>query len=79
VAWAAREEERPPTASEIVAGYRASRAETLAKLESMPLAHWWRSGRHQEFGEVTLRQQASYFASHEVTHLPEIERLVQDA
>jgi hypothetical protein len=75
--WAAREEERPPTVSDIFAAYRASRAETLAKLEAMPLAHWWRTGRHQEFGEVTLRQQASYFASHELTHLPQIARLVK--
>jgi uncharacterized damage-inducible protein DinB len=73
--WAAREEERPPTAAEIFAAYRASRNETLAKLEGMPLAWWWRSGAHQEFGPVTLRQQASYFASHERTHLPQIARL----
>ncbi len=51
--WAAREEERPPTAAEIFASYRASRTDTLAKLESMPLDHWWRSGQHQEFGQVT--------------------------
>lgn len=76
--WAAREEERLPTASEIFAAYRASRADTLAKLEAMPLAQWWRTGQHQEFGEVTLRQQASYFASHELTHLPQIARLAQD-
>jgi hypothetical protein len=73
--WAALEEERPPTASEIFAAYRDSRAETLAKLEGMPLAWWWRSGAHQEFGQVTLRQQASYFAAHERTHLPQMARL----
>ncbi len=73
--WAAREEERPPTAAEIFAAYRASRTDTLAKLESMPLGHWWRNGQHQEFGQVTLRQQASYFAAHERTHLPQIARL----
>jgi hypothetical protein len=70
--WAAREEDRPPTGAEIFAAYRTSRADTLAKLESMPLDHWWRSGQHQEFGQVTLRQQASYFAAHERTHLPQI-------
>ncbi len=41
----------------------------------MPLAYWWRTGRHQEFGAVTLRKQASYFAAHERTHLPQLARL----
>lgn len=73
--WAAAQEERPPTAREIFGVYTASREETLAKLEQLPLAHWWRTGRHQEFGVVSLRQQVSYFAAHEMTHLPQIESL----
>ncbi len=73
--WAAHEEERPPTTREIFAAYQAARTETLRKLEALPLADWWRTGEHQEFGTVTLRQQVSYFASHEVTHLPQIARL----
>jgi uncharacterized damage-inducible protein DinB len=73
--WAAREEERPPTAAEIFDAYRASRADTLVKLEALPLADWWRTGWHQEFGTVTLRQQVSYFAAHEHTHLPQIAAL----
>jgi len=71
-AWATDEEGRPPTAREIFEAYKASRAETLDKLEQMPLADWWRTGRHEEFGVVTLRQQVSYFAAHEVTHLSQI-------
>ena len=27
---------------------------------------------HEEFGVVTLRQQVSHFAAHEITHLPQI-------
>jgi uncharacterized damage-inducible protein DinB len=73
--WAANEEVRPPTAVEIFQEYGASRADTLDKLEQLPFAHWWRTGRHEEFGIVTLRQQVSYFAAHEVTHLPQIEAL----
>lgn len=73
--WAAREEERPPTTLEIFETYQTSRAATLTTLERMPLTHWWRSGQHQEFGAVTLRQQASYFAAHERTHLPQLARL----
>jgi uncharacterized damage-inducible protein DinB len=73
--WATNEEEHPPTTGEIFETYRASRLETIARLESIPLADWWRAGRHEEFGTVTVRQQVSYFASHEITHLPQIEAL----
>ena len=73
--WATREQERPPTTQEIFDAYRASRRETVTKLESTPLQHWWRTGQHEEFGTVTVRQQVSYFASHEITHLPQIESL----
>ncbi|MCL4298635.1 MAG: DinB family protein [Anaerolineae bacterium] len=74
-AWATNEEERSPTTQEIFEVYRASRQETIAQLESLPLSDWWRTGQHEEFGPVTLRQQVSYFAAHEMTHLPQIEAL----
>jgi hypothetical protein len=73
--WATSEEERPPTTGEIFETYHASRLETIARLESIPLADWWRAGQHEEFGAVTVRQQVSYFAAHEITHLPQIEAL----
>ncbi len=73
--WAADEAERPFTARDIFAVYKAARAETVAGLEQLPLTHWWRTGRHAEFGVVTLRQQVSYFAAHEVTHLSQMESL----
>lgn len=75
-AWAKNEAERPPSARDIFETYRASRAETLRKLESLPLSDWWRTGEHEEFGTVTLRQQVSYFAAHESTHLSQIKALV---
>jgi len=73
--WATREEARPPTTQEIFDTYSVSRCETIDRLESIPLKDWWRIGQHEEFGPVTLRQQASYFAAHESTHLPQIESL----
>lgn len=73
--WATKEEERPPTTMEIFESYTASRRDTIAKLESTPLGDWWRTGRHEEFGTVSLKQQVSYFASHEITHFPQLERL----
>jgi len=73
--WATNEDDRPPSAQEIFETYKTSRLETLQKLETVPLADWWKTGEHEEFGRVTLRQQVSYFASHELTHLPQIDKL----
>jgi Mycothiol maleylpyruvate isomerase N-terminal domain. len=75
--WAKDETERPPSTREIFETYLSTRREVIAKLETIPLADWWRTGRHEEFGVVSIKQQASYFASHELTHLPQIERLVK--
>ena len=77
--WAKDESERPPSTREIFETYLSTRRDVIAKLESIPLADWWRTGRHEEFGVVSIKQQASYFASHELTHLPQIERLVKSA
>ena len=68
-AWAASEENRPPTTAEIFRTYRESRHESLAIMAALPAWDWWRRGQHQEFGEVTILQQASYFSAHEQTHL----------
>jgi hypothetical protein len=73
--WAAREEADPPTSQEVFRTYQASRNQMVTRLREMPLSSWWRTGRHEEFGPVTIRQQASYFAMHELTHLPQIRRL----
>lgn len=70
--WATNDEEHPLTTQEIFNTYWVSRQKTIARLESVPLREWWRTGQHEEFGPVTLRQQVSYFASHEITHLPQI-------
>lgn len=74
-AWAAQEEEDAPSTRQIFDSYYAARLETITRLERIPLGDWWRTGWHQEFGVVTLRQQVSYFAAHEVTHLPQIDKL----
>jgi hypothetical protein len=75
--WAKDEEEHPPSTLAIFEAYKATRLKILARLENLPLADWWRTGQHEEFGEVSIKQQVSYFASHEITHLPQIERLVR--
>lgn len=49
----------------------------IAKIETLPFPDWWWTGRHEEFGVVSIKQQVSYFVSHELTHLPQFERLVK--
>ncbi len=75
--WAKAEDEHPPSTLEIFEEYKAMRGKILAWLEGLPLVDWWRTGSHEEFGTVTIKQQVSYFASHEITHLPQIARLVR--
>lgn len=75
-AWARDENERPPSTREIFDAYQTSRREMIVKLESIPCADWQRTGRHDEFGVVSIQQQVSYFAAHELTHLPQIARLI---
>jgi predicted Zn-ribbon and HTH transcriptional regulator len=74
--WATRESDQPPATEEIFRSYAGSRQRVIQRLENLALKDWWRGGRHEEFGPVTIKQQASYFATHELSHLPQIERLV---
>lgn len=75
--WASKEEAGSANPTGVFDAYQQSRQETLARLENIPLKDWWRPGKHQEFGMVNLLQQASYFAAHELTHLPQLGRLAQ--
>ena len=63
--------------SDILEAYMKSREETLQRLTDLPFANWWRHGPHQEFGEVTLLQQASYFAAHELTHVRQLNAMTE--
>jgi len=73
--WATTEGDRSPSTGEIFQMYSSSRQRTLQGLEGIRLEDWWRKGRHEEFGVVTIKAQVSYFATHELTHLPQIEKL----
>ena len=74
--WSWNEAERPATTEEALAEYRASRDRVLARLRATPAEAWWRTGRHTEFGRLTLTQQVSYFAAHEPTHLRQLRAAV---
>ena len=68
--------ERTLSTEDFYQSYLESRQRVIARLDRLPLRDWWRTGQHQEFGGLTITQQASYFAAHELTHFPQIERLV---
>ncbi len=74
---AAQEELHPTTTAATLTAFRRKRASRVARLEALPLRDLWRTGRHKEFGRLTILRQANYMACHEQTHLPEIEQLRQ--
>jgi len=76
--WASDAAAQPETLGKIFETYRRSRAKTLARLDGIPLVDWWRCGQHEEFGELRLFQQVSYFACHELVHLPQLESLATE-
>ena len=74
--WAESRQEAS-SINDIMEVYKKSRKETLQRLTDLPFANWWRRGQHQEFGEVTLLQQASYFAAHELTHVRQLNAMTE--
>jgi len=72
---ATQAEQHLASAQAVLEEFRRKRSQCLARLESLPLKDLWRTGRHPEFGRITILRQAAYLAYHEQTHLPEIEAL----
>jgi hypothetical protein len=73
--FATDEERHSSSTHAMLATFRAKRARCVARMEALPLKDLWRSGRHPEFGQLTILRQAAYLAFHEQTHLPEVEAL----
>lgn len=68
--WAMKSEEL--STEQVLDLYRESRQKTLAHLEAAAPDDWWRTAWHDEFGTVTLLQQAAYFARHERSHMVQL-------
>lgn len=60
------------SAHDILGRHYALRQGTLSRLRGMAAGDWWRTGFHEEWGQVTLLQQAIYFARHERSHFAQI-------
>jgi hypothetical protein len=71
--WA--QEQKPLSPGEMLERYRVSREVTVTRLKAIPFADWWRSGWHGEWGRVTLLDQATYFARHEMSHMPQFAQI----
>lgn len=63
------------SAGNILEQYRAARESTLSRLKGITPSDWWRTGWHDEFAEVTLLAQATYFARHEHGHLAQFDEI----
>ncbi len=60
------------SAQDILGRLLALRQDTLSRLQEMAAGDWWRTGFHEEWGQVTLLQQATYSARHERSHFAQI-------
>lgn len=76
--WALQSGDAKPTetTATVLAAYRASREQTARTLEGIPLKDWWRTGRHGEFGPLTIAQTVSYFTAHETSHGAQFDALL---
>jgi hypothetical protein len=66
---------RPTETLDMLNKFLELRSRSITLLEELPLKDLWRTGRHAEFGRITIIRQVAYLAYHEQTHLPEIEGL----
>ncbi len=71
------EELEETSARDIFESFRSSREKTVAELKAAAPTGWWRTGQHEEFGRVTVLQQASYFAKHDHNHLTQIRQILK--
>jgi predicted Zn-ribbon and HTH transcriptional regulator/uncharacterized damage-inducible protein DinB len=64
-------------ASELARRFRELREATLAILMEIAETDWERPGRHPEWGVVTVRSQAGYFARHQASHMAQLAAAVE--
>jgi hypothetical protein len=64
-------------ASRLVERFATTREANLARLAALPATGWERTGRHPEWGTVTVRSQAAYFARHQASHAAQLAAAVE--
>ncbi len=72
--WAQKDQEALST-GEVLERYLDLRHKLVEKLKALPAADWWRKGWHDEFGAQNVLSQTTYFARHEISHLPQFAQI----
>jgi len=62
-----------PVLSHLVEKFTGERLEEVAWLRGLSEAEWRRTGRHPEWGRITVIQQLSYLTRHEQSHWPDLQ------
>ncbi len=73
--WAQHDEQNMSTGA-ILEHYLDSRSKIIERLKALPASDWWRTGWHDEFGKQTVLSQATYFARHEMSHMPQFAQII---
>lgn len=72
--WAQKDQEALST-GDVLERYLDLRQKTIERLKALPAGDWWRTGWHDEFGAQTVLSQATYFARHEMSHMPQFAQI----
>jgi uncharacterized damage-inducible protein DinB len=75
-AWAKNLRYREQPLKSAVAAFKTLRENNLALLRTIPKPAWKKSGRHQSYGPLTLRQLIVHITEHDRNHVAQIERLL---
>ena len=74
--WAQQDQTGMST-GDVLEHYLDSRHKLIDRLKALSADEWWRSGWHDEFGKQTVLSQATYFARHEMSHMPQFAQILQ--
>ena len=74
--WAQKDQQGMST-GDVLEHYLDLRHKLIDRLRALPADDWWRTGWHDEFGKQTVLSQATYFARHEMSHMPQFAQIVQ--
>jgi uncharacterized damage-inducible protein DinB len=74
-AWAKSLQYQSQSLKSALAAFGALRNAHVVLFKSLAAESWERSGRHPDYGVLTLKQLVSHLASHDQSHVAQIERL----
>lgn len=68
-----------PAFRDLLERFHETRGRSVGRFASLPPEAWQRTGRHPQWGRITLQEQLSYLARHEHSHLGDLEAAVRAA